>query len=196
MSTFSVTFSKKWIICCIIALKEKYRKTLLLYAQSGIIFDKKLCIFGELTDSVFLLYNCGERIDNMTYLEAFEKIKKTLKNQKADNIEGHLALQVNLTDEDAGGIFYIEVIDHKLYIEPYDFFDRDAMLIVSVDDFLKIMTSKLEYEKAIEDGVLSVYGNLERAAEIKKLIKKPAQRKSTTQKSTAKTSAAKKTTKK
>ncbi len=129
----------------------------------------------------------------MTYIEAFETIKKTLKTAKADKIEGHLAVQVNLTDNDAGGILYLEVIDKRLRIEPYDYFDRDAMFMVSLTDFINIMTSKIDFDKAVEDGTLCIYGDLEKANEVKKLIKKPTQRKTSSKKTSDKPAVSKKT---
>ena len=42
------------------------------------------------------------------------------------DIQEHLAYQFNITGE-AEGIFYAEVKEGKLYVEPYEYFDRDAM---------------------------------------------------------------------
>ncbi len=118
----------------------------------------------------------------MTFFEAFENVKKSMKTAKADKIDGHLAIQVNLNDPDASGICYIEVKDNSLFIEPYDYYDRDAIIHISSTNLAKIMTGKLDFDKAIEDKLLVIEGDFERAAEIKKLVKKPAARKSTTKK--------------
>lgn len=122
----------------------------------------------------------------MTFIEAFDKIKAKMP-KTAKGTEGHLAIQVNLIDEDAGGAFYIEATDGKLAIEPYDYRDRDAMFTVLTDDLLKIVTGKLAYDKAVAEGKLFVEGDTERAAEVKKWIAKPAK------KPAAKKPAAKKT---
>ena len=118
----------------------------------------------------------------MTFFEAFENVKKSMKTAKADKIDGHLAIQVNLNDPDASGICYIEVKDHTRYVEPYDYYDRDAIIHISSNNLVKIMTGKLGFEKALEDKLLVIEGNLERAAELKKLIKKPATRKTAVKK--------------
>ena len=109
----------------------------------------------------------------MTFIEAFEKIKAKLP-KTAKGTEGHLAIQVNLIDEDAKGAFYMEASEGKLAVEPYDYRDRDAMFTALTDDFFKIVTGKLDYDKAVADGKLAVGGNAERAAEFKKWIAKPA----------------------
>lgn len=113
----------------------------------------------------------------MAYMEAFNSLKKALKGAKADGIEGHLAVQINLTDEDASGICYLEVKDGALFVEPYDYYDNDAIVTANSADLNKVFTGKLSLEKAIADGKLTVTGNAERAAELKKLIKVPAARK-------------------
>ncbi len=123
----------------------------------------------------------------MTFIEAYSKIKTALKTAKADKVEGHLAIQVNLTDADASGILYLEVSDGKLYVEPYDYFDHDAMITVEWKNFVDIMTGKLDFDKAIEEDVMSVYGNTDRAMELKKIVKKPAAKKPATTKTEPKT---------
>lgn len=133
----------------------------------------------------------------MTFIEAFDKIKASLKNSKADDISGHLAIQINLNNPDSSGIFYIEINDGNVYVEPFDYYDRDAMFIVSCEDFIDIMTGKKDFESSIADGTLVIEGNFERALEMKKLIvkeKKAAAKKAPAKKTADKKPAAKKTT--
>ena len=63
----------------------------------------------------------------MTYAEMFSEVKGMLIDADVSDIHEHLAYQFNITGE-AEGIFYAEVKDGKLSIEPYEYFDRDAML--------------------------------------------------------------------
>ena len=108
----------------------------------------------------------------MSYLDAFSKIKTAMERANAKSIQGHFALQINLTDEDSNGIFYIEGKDGNLYIEPYDYYDRDAILYVTAHDFLQIVTGKLSYDRAVNDGRLTIDGNAEKASVLKSLIAK------------------------
>lgn len=116
----------------------------------------------------------------MTFIEAFEKVKAAMAGADASVIEGHLAIQVNLSDEDAHGICYIEVNEGQLYVEPYDYYDRDAIITVNSKDLVRVMSGRLGFEKAIENGVIAVEGSLDAALELKKLAKKitrkPAQK--------------------
>ncbi len=133
----------------------------------------------------------------MTFIEAFEKVKAATEKSKTEGISGHVAIQVNLCDEDASGIMYIEVADGVLSVEPYDYVDRDAMITVSSKDLVRVLSGRLGYDKAIENGVIAVVGNEEKAAELKKLVVK-AERKSCAKKADAaeKKAPAKKTAKK
>ncbi len=130
----------------------------------------------------------------MTFIEAFDKIKAALKGAKADEINGHLAIQINLNNPDSSGIFYIEINDSNVYVEPFDYYDRDAMFIVSCEDFIDIMTGVKDFEAAIADGSLVIEGNFDRALEMKKLVVKP--KKAPAKKAPAKKTAAKTSTKK
>lgn len=113
----------------------------------------------------------------MTFFEAFDKVKASMKTAKADKKIEHLAIQVNLNDPDASGICYIEIKDGKVFVEPYDYYDRDAIIHLSSKNLVDIMRGKLDFDKAVEDKQLTVEGNYEAAALLKTLVKKPAARK-------------------
>lgn len=108
----------------------------------------------------------------MTFIEAFEKVKASMADADASVVERHLAIQVNLCDEDAHGTCYIEVKDGRLHVEPYDYYDRDAVITVNSKDLVRVMSGRLGLDKAIENGVIAVQGDLDRVLELKKLAKK------------------------
>ena len=64
----------------------------------------------------------------MTYADMFAEVKGMFMEADVSDITEHLAYQFNITGE-AEGIFYVEVKEGKLYVEPYEYFDRDAMFI-------------------------------------------------------------------
>lgn len=115
----------------------------------------------------------------MSYSEVFEKVRKATAGLKAGAVTEHLAIQVNLTDEDASGICYLEAVDGVFHAEPYDYHDRDALFTVNSADLVKILDGKLDYDKAQVDGLLTVAGNAERAAELKAAIPAPKKRATT-----------------
>lgn len=87
------------------------------------------------------------------------------------DIQEHLAYQFNITGEGAG-IFYVEVKDGQLYIEPYEYFDRDAMFTASADVFEKILNGKMDPVMAFTLQKMKVEGNFDKALKLKNLIER------------------------
>ena len=105
----------------------------------------------------------------MTYEEVFEKFKNQFKDTDVSNVKDHLAYQFNITGEGEGS-FYAEVKDGKLFIEPYEYYDRDALFICSADNLFKIVSGELDPVKAFTFGKLKVEGNIDKALKIKELL--------------------------
>jgi hypothetical protein len=91
----------------------------------------------------------------MTYHELVKKVQLALAKADASKIEEHIAVQVNVTGE-AEGAFYMEVANGTLYVCPYDYNDRDALLTISGEDILAISEGKITMEKAYEEGKVQV----------------------------------------
>lgn len=106
----------------------------------------------------------------MTYEEVFEKFKNMFQEADVSNIKEHLAYQFNITGEGAG-VFYAEVKDGRLSIEPYEYNDRDAVFVCSADNLFKIISGELDPVKAFTFGKLKVEGSIEKALKIKELMK-------------------------
>lgn len=105
----------------------------------------------------------------MTYEEIFEKSKKLILKNDASGIEGHLAVQVDITGEGAGA-FYIELRDGNIYVEPYEYYDRDCKLIISGEDFLSICGGTLDAVKAFTNGKLKIDGDIDKALQISEIF--------------------------
>ena len=106
----------------------------------------------------------------MTYEEVFQKFKGMFADIDVSNVKEHLAYQFNITGEGAGS-FYAEVKDGKLSIEPYEYYDRDAIFICSAENLFKIVEGKLDPVLAFTLGKLKVEGNIDKALKIKELMK-------------------------
>lgn len=91
----------------------------------------------------------------MTYHELVKKVQLALAKADASKIEEHIAVQVNVTGE-AEGAFYMEVANGSLYVCPFDYNDRDALLTISDADILAIAEGKLTMMKAYEEGKVQV----------------------------------------
>lgn len=66
----------------------------------------------------------------MTYAEMFSKVKGMFMGADVSDVTEHLAYQFNVTGE-AEGIFYVEVKDGCLNVEPYEYYDKDAVFTCS-----------------------------------------------------------------
>ena len=106
----------------------------------------------------------------MTYEEMFEKVKEKFKEADVSGIKEHLAYQFNITGE-GEGIFYAEVKDGELYIEPYEYYDRDAIFICTADVLFKIISGKLDPIAAFTVRKLKVEGDIDKALKLKEFIK-------------------------
>ena len=106
----------------------------------------------------------------MTYAEFFQEFKSKFDGADVSDITEHLAYQFNIEDEEAGGAFYVEVKDGKLFIEPYEFFDRDAMFICAPDVLVKIAEGEMDPVWAFTVQKLRVEGNIDKALKLKDII--------------------------
>lgn len=105
----------------------------------------------------------------MTYEEIVAKVKTRLKDVKKDKLTGFLAIQVNITGEGEGA-FYVEVKDGQLHVEPYEYNDRQAKVIMSSANFLKLLDGKLDPVAAFTLGKLKIEGSVEKVLEFGKLL--------------------------
>ena len=60
--------------------------------------------------------------------------------------------------------------DGNLYIEPYEYYDRDAIFIATADTFRKIMSGDMDPVWAFTIRKLKVEGNIEKALKLKDLL--------------------------
>ena len=70
-----------------------------------------------------------------------------------------------------GEVVEVEVKDHKITVEPYDYHDRNCAITIKSDDFNKLISGKLEPVTAFTLGKLKVDGDVGKALEFSKLIK-------------------------
>ncbi len=105
----------------------------------------------------------------MTYQEIFEKAKENILSYSVDERKGHLAVQVNIVGEGEGA-FYIELKDNDVFVEPYEYYDRDCILKISGEDFLAICDGSLDPVAAFTKGRLKIEGSIDKALEFSKIV--------------------------
>ena len=137
----------------------------------------------------------------MTFIEKFEEIKKKIGAPDLSKLNESFAVQVNMTDADCGGAFYIAYIGGNLAIEPYDYHDHTAMIYAKSKDLIDALIGKVDMLAAVMSGKIEVYGNIDHVTALATLhkprakraaAKKPAAKKAAEKKPAEKTPAAKK----
>lgn len=107
----------------------------------------------------------------MTYESIVEAARNKFYDADVSSVNGTLALQINIEGKAASGIFYIEVKDGKVNIEPYEYYDRNAIITMNGTNFIKLINGKLDPVVAYTTGKLKVDGDINAALELIKFIK-------------------------
>ncbi len=105
----------------------------------------------------------------MTFDELLEKVR-TIASKADVSDKDFLAVQVNITGE-GEGVFYVEVKDHKVSVEPYEYNDRNCAITMNMKNFNKLLDGKLNPVVAYTLGKLKVDGDVGKALEFSELIK-------------------------
>lgn len=105
----------------------------------------------------------------MTYAELFSQIKTEFMGTDVSDINDHLAYQFNITGEGEGA-FYVEVKGGQLYIEPYEYYDRDVLFTCSAKTLLAMAAGKMDPVLAFTVQKLKVEGDFDKALRFKEVL--------------------------
>lgn len=106
----------------------------------------------------------------MTYESIVETVRNRFKNVDVSSVPGTLAYQFNVEGK-VNGIFYVEIKDGKVNVEPYEYYDRNAIIIMNGTNFIKLINGKLDPVIAFTTGKLKVEGDINAALELTKFLK-------------------------
>ena len=107
----------------------------------------------------------------MTYEEIVERVRNVYENADAREIYEHIAIQVNLVGQ-GSGIFYIEVAERNICVEPYDYYDHDALIVTDGEMVCELSEGKTTYEQAVASGRFYVEGNMDKVNKLRAIIAK------------------------
>ncbi|MCU6719442.1 SCP2 sterol-binding domain-containing protein [Porcipelethomonas ammoniilytica] len=103
-------------------------------------------------------------------MSIIEFIKNKYPNPDLSAFPDKFAVQIELIDI-PGGVFYMEVLNGELSIEPYEYNDRDLSVKISKSNLEKLINGKLKAESALITRKIIISGNMSKALLIKKLLK-------------------------
>jgi len=107
----------------------------------------------------------------MTYEQVVTKVRSYFADADASKIDGVVALQINLEGKNTQGIFYIEVKDHQVNVEPYDYYDHNAIVTVNPTNLTKLLDKKLDPEVAYNSGKVLIDGDINSVLTVLGLVK-------------------------
>ena len=94
----------------------------------------------------------------MSYEELVERVRDKLSGVRISKTVGHIAFQFNVEGE-GNGIFYVELYDGKIYVEPYEYYDRNVIIESTAYIILEMLEGGLKPRVAYAQGMIKVYGS-------------------------------------
>ena len=104
----------------------------------------------------------------MNFNEAFNEFRNKFINKDVSNIE-NLAFEFRVKEPE--GVFYAEVKNGKLSIEPYNYYNNNCVFTAKYEVFKKIINRELSPISAYLTKKLRVEGDLGKAMILEKIIK-------------------------
>ena len=109
----------------------------------------------------------------MTFIQAFNKISERINgNAKITTDKDFFAVQIELTNKDCSGIFYIKYEYGNLSIEPYDYRDNSVAISLSYLTFNKLIDGRIDVASGIASGNIDAVGDLTAAEAICSIVPK------------------------
>lgn len=101
----------------------------------------------------------------MTFFEMFDAAKAGFANADVSGLNGHVAIQIEVT-EDGCGIFYAEVADGVLNVQPYDYRDNTAAVTLPLNTLFALLRRETTLPEAVAQEKAFVQGCMESAAKL------------------------------
>ncbi len=96
----------------------------------------------------------------MKYEELVEMVRNATKNAIVSKGVGHVAFQFNVEGE-AEGAFYLEIDHGKINVEPYEYYDKDVLIVATAEVITQMISGELQPMAAYTKGLIKVYDGLE-----------------------------------
>lgn len=93
----------------------------------------------------------------MTYEELVGKIQTLALQADASETKDHIAIQFNIYGECEGAL-YMEINRGRIDVQPYEYFDRHALVYVDGGTLLAVLTGELSSDEALKSGSLVIQG--------------------------------------
>lgn len=106
----------------------------------------------------------------MTYESIVEATRNKFSAVDVSSVQGTLAYQINIEGKAVNGIFYVEIKNGEVHVEPYEYYDRNAIIHMNGTNWIKLINGKMDPVLAFTTGKLKVDGDINAALEMIKFI--------------------------
>lgn len=112
----------------------------------------------------------------MDFKNAFEKLKTEISEADTKKLVSDFAVQVTMTDEDAGGTFYISNKEGNFSVQPYDYRDNTVAVCLTKNDFSRLISGRSKADNLIKNGKMRFSGDISALEELIAAMPKPRQK--------------------
>lgn len=106
----------------------------------------------------------------MTYESIVEATRNKFADADVSSVQGTMAFQINIEGKAVNGIFYIEIKNGEVHVEPYEYYDRNAIIHINGTNWTKLINNKLNPVVAFTTGKIGVDGDINAALEMIKFL--------------------------
>lgn len=106
----------------------------------------------------------------MTYESIVETTRAKFSAVDVSSVQGTLAFQINIEGKAVNDIFYIEIKNGEVHVEPYEYYDRNAIIHINGTNWNKLISGKLNPVVAFTAGKIKVDGDINAALEMIKFL--------------------------
>ena len=130
----------------------------------------------------------------MTFEEIVKQVEDVAKKLDAKKVKEHSVYEFDIIEEGHGAL-YFELINGRVNVQPFEYYDRDLKIVATADLLTRILSGEEDPVAACEEGRIYVEGNSKDLIVLKDLLavnpkasakKAPAKKTTTAKKTPAK----------
>ncbi len=103
-----------------------------------------------------------------TFPELFAQIKEKLEKQDSTALTGRAAYEFHISDPD--GVFYVEICDGRIDVQPYDYHDHNGVFTASAATYEALCDGSLTPITAYAAGRLKASGGTDQVKILMKIF--------------------------
>ena len=124
----------------------------------------------------------------MTFEEIVKQVEDVAKKLDAKKVKEHIVYEFDIIEEGHGAL-YFELINGRINVQPFEYYDRDLKIVATADLLTRILSGEEDPVAANEGGRIYVEGNSKDLIVLKDLLAGGSKKASDTKASTTKASA-------